>query len=109
MPRSRSLLPYAQASLAAVLADPTLGSAPSDLPASQTSIAAVAITDENGRALPCEGMLASFRSEMANATITDADRPTIDDYLDKGTERCNADDDRRADEFLARGLALLRR
>lgn len=98
------------AALVAALADPTLGGgAPSGLPADQSSIAGVSITDANGRALPCEEMLKSVRAEKAGASLSDADTATLDDFLAKGTERCNADDDKRADEFLAQGLALLRR
>lgn len=53
-------------------------------------------------------MLKRFPTEMATATLSDADRSSVESDLAKGTERCNADEPRRADELLAQGLALLR-
>jgi hypothetical protein len=63
-----------------------------------------AITDANGRALPCEDLLAKVR---ATAAASDADKPKFDALQAKGIERCNADDDKRADEFFAQALALM--
>jgi hypothetical protein len=65
-------------------------------------------TDANGRPLPCEVMLETFRTTLAGATLSKADRATVDTLRAKGTERCNADDDARADDFFAQGIALMR-
>jgi len=94
--------------LAAVLDDPAKGSGTA-AGGVQTLIAGVAITDANGRALPCEEMLKTLRAEMVTARLADADRVQVDGFLTRGTERCNADDDRRADAFFAQGLALIRK
>ncbi len=72
-----------------------------------TLVQGIAVTDENGHALPCEAMLATFRDALATATLADTDRATATDLQSRGTERCNADDDTRADDFFAQGLALM--
>lgn len=77
--------------------------------AANTTIGGVKITDENGRPLPCEEMLKTYRAEMVTAKPSEADKPKIDDFLAKGVERCNADDDKRAGEFFGQGLSLMRR
>ncbi len=93
--------------LQAAIADPTLGSAaPSG---SIATVGGVAITDANGRPLPCEEMLKTFRKALGAATLSDADRATAATFEAKGTERCNADDDARADDFLAQGIARIKK
>ncbi len=95
------------ADLQAELADPSR--APGDTAAATgaLTVAGIATTDANGRPLPCEVMLDTFRTTRAGATLTDADVATVDTLQAKGTERCNADDDARADDFFAQGLALM--
>ena len=66
-----------------------------------------AITDANGRALPCEDLLADVRATAAVSPASDADKPKFEELQAKGIERCNADDDKRADEFFAQALALM--
>lgn len=90
--------------LQTALADPTAGG---DAAGVARTVSGVATTDANGRALPCEVMLEQFRSTLAGATVAEADRATIDTLQSKGTERCNADDDTRADDFFAQGIALM--
>ena len=68
---------------------------------------ATAVTDANGRPLPCEDLLADVRAVTAAAVVRDADKPKLDDLTNKGIERCNADDDKRADDFFAQALALM--
>lgn len=68
---------------------------------------ATAVTDANGRPLPCEDLLADVRTTTAAATVSDADKPRLDELTNKGIERCNADDDKRADDFFAQALAIL--
>ena len=68
---------------------------------------ATAVTDANGRPLPCEELLADVRATTAAIVVSDADKPKLDELTNKGIERCNADDDKRADDFFARALALM--
>ena len=68
------------------------------------TVAGVAVTDETGHPIPCEEMLRTLRTAVAAAKPGDS--KTIADFEAKGTERCNADDDGRADAFFAQGIAL---
>ena len=70
-------------------------------------MAGIVTTDANGRALPCEVMLDQFRTARAAAHILPANVDRVDTLEVKGTERCNADDDTRADDFFAQGIALM--
>ncbi len=94
------------AALQAALADPMQGQS-AVASAVPPTVAGIVTTDANGRALPCEVMLDTFRTSLATATLSDANRATVDALQVKGTERCNADDDKRADDFFAQGLALM--
>lgn len=68
-------------------------------------IAGIAVTDDTGKALPCEEMLGQIKA--AAATVTDPQiKSQVAGFQSKGTERCNADDDAHADAFFAQGLAL---
>lgn len=91
------------AALQTALVDPAAGAVGGPL----QTVSGVATTDGNGRALPCEVMLDQFRTALSQATIAPRDRATIDTLQAKGTERCNADDDTRADDFFAQGIALM--
>ena len=72
-----------------------------------TAVSGIAVTDANGRALPCEDMLASLTTALATTTVTGAALTAATDFQTKALERCNADDDARADGFSAQALALL--
>lgn len=77
-------------------------------PVPQTSgavqwVAGVAVTDQTGHALPCEEMIRSVSDHLSRAQPTQA----VSDLQAKALERCNADDDTRADAFSAQALALL--
>ncbi|RAK15630.1 hypothetical protein ATI53_102153 [Salipiger aestuarii] len=89
--------------LSATLADPTRAATPEG--AAQT-IGGIAVTDAAGPALPCEVMLSDLRDGLAAGRASGAAQQ-ISDLQAKATERCNADDDRRADAFTAQALALL--
>lgn len=93
------------AALQSALADPSLGGAVST--GAATMIAGVVTTDANGRTLPCEVMLETFRTTLASATLSDTNRTAVNELEAKGTERCNADDDTRAADFFAQGIALM--
>jgi hypothetical protein len=58
--------------------------------------------------VPCEDMLQTTRDTLATATtLAAADKTAIDALIVKGTERCNADDDKRADGFFADAMKLM--
>lgn len=78
---------------------------PSATPAKVGSV--TAITDANGRPLPCEDLLADVRATAAVSPASEADKPKFEALQAKGIERCNADDDKRADEFFAQALSLM--
>jgi hypothetical protein len=52
-------------------------------------------------------MLADLRAAIDSTTLSDADAAKVKQLEDKGIERCNADDDARADEFFAQALTIL--
>ena len=81
-----------------------LGEAPA---AGVTMVSGIAVTDNAGRALPCEVMLTDLAAGLATTTIAAADKAAVTDFQTKVLERCNADDDARADGFSAQALALL--
>ena len=93
------------AALQKALADPSLGGAV--VSGAPTMISGVVTTDGSGRTLPCEVMLETFRTMQSGATLTDANRTAVAELEAKGTERCNADDDTRAADFFAQGIALM--
>ncbi|SOC21591.1 hypothetical protein [Rhodobacter maris] len=89
--------------LAATLADPSLGAAEGGAAQTQHGIA---VTDAAGHPLPCEVMLSDLRDGIAAGRASGAAQQ-VTDLQTKALERCNADDDRRADDFSAQALALL--
>ena len=94
------------ATLAASLDAPA--TAPGQAPAAGiTMVSGIAVTDDAGRALPCEVMLKDVASGLATTTLAAADKASATDFQTKALERCNADDDARADGFSAQALALL--
>lgn len=52
-------------------------------------------------------MLKSVTDGLASAKLSDAEKAAATDFQTKATERCNADDDQRADAFSAQALALV--
>lgn len=56
---------------------------------------------------PCEETLKSLRAAEAEAKLTDADKTKVSELETKGIERCNADDDKRADDFFAQAMKIL--
>ena len=57
--------------------------------------------------VPCETALADLRVAITSAKLSEADMATVKDLEDKGIERCNADDDQRADDFFGQAMKLL--
>ena len=52
-------------------------------------------------------MLNDVRTTQAAAKLSDADAAKVKALEDKGIERCNADDDKRADDFFTQALKLM--
>lgn len=73
-----------------------------------TLVAGIAVTDEAGRALPCEVMLRDLSDGLAARPPGAAKGTQVDALRAKALERCNADDDRNADAFTAQALALVK-
>lgn len=96
----RNDAPTADATLTALLAqldNPGAADAPG-----------VATTDTSGKPVPCEDMLAQYRTvEPKTASLPDADKAKVAELEAKGLERCNADDDKRADDFFAQAIQLI--
>jgi hypothetical protein len=93
------------ASLGAVLDNPTAGS--DAAPVAATLVNGIAVTDDTGHALPCEDMIGMVRDALPKVTLAAADAASVADLQTKATERCNADDDTRADGFSAQALAII--
>ena len=51
-------------------------------------------------------MLVTLRDAVKTAKLNDADKAKVDELETKGVERCNADDDKRADAFFTDALKL---
>ncbi len=95
----------ALAALSAVLADPAGAGGSSG---GVERVAGIAVTDANGHPIPCESMLAELRSTLQDGSLSAKMQAKAADLQAKATERCNADDDGRADAFAAQALALAR-
>ena len=95
------------ASLAASLANPTGAAGADTASVAVTLVSGIAVTDDKGRALPCEDMIKAVKAAITTAKLSDADKATVADLQTKSLERCNADDDQRADQFSAQALALM--
>lgn len=70
--------------------------------------AGVVTTDTSGKPLPCEDMLAKYRAAQPKvASLDDATKAKVAALEAKGLERCNADDDKRADDFFGQAIQLI--
>lgn len=67
----------------------------------------LAVTDDAGHSLPCEGMVQSLRSALPGVAPSASDKAKLSDLQAKALERCNADDDQHANAFFPAALALL--
>ena len=56
---------------------------------------------------PCEDALKALRAAEATAKLNAADKAKVSDFETKGIERCNADDDKRADDFFTQAMKVL--
>ena len=74
--------------------------------ASVVALAALA-TPATADEVPCENVLADLRAALQDAQPSDADAAKVKELEDKGIERCNADDDKHADEFFTQAMKIL--
>jgi hypothetical protein len=58
-------------------------------------------------ATPCEDALKELRATESAAKLNAADKTKVSDLEAKGIERCNADDDKRADDFFAQAMKVM--
>jgi hypothetical protein len=56
---------------------------------------------------PCEETLKTLRTAEAAAKLGDPDKTKVSELETKGIERCNADDDKRADDFFAQAMKIM--
>ena len=80
------------------------GPVPLAAPGPVRFVAGIAVTDETGRALPCEDLIDRLRDAMAGATPS----AKVSDLQARALERCNADDDARADALAAQALSRMK-
>lgn len=85
----------------------TLLAALGDPAAAAPAATTFSVTNADGSPVPCETTLQELRRVLATATPAEADRSKFEELQAKGIERCNADDDKRADRFFSEALALL--
>lgn len=67
-------------------------------------VSGIAVTDESGRALPCEDLIGQLRDATSAATPT----AEVTNLQTRALERCNADDDAHSNTFAAQALAQIR-
>ena len=65
------------------------------------------ISSASAATTPCETSLKDLRAAEATAKLSDADKNKVSELETKGIERCNADDDKRANELFAQAMKLL--
>jgi hypothetical protein len=56
---------------------------------------------------PCEDTLKAVRAAEATAKLGADDKAKVSELETKGIERCNADDDKRADDFFAQAMKVM--
>ncbi len=56
---------------------------------------------------PCEDALKALRAAEATAKLGDPDKNKVSELETKGIERCNADDDKRADDFFTQAMKVM--
>jgi hypothetical protein len=97
-----------KSSLAALVAaiDNPASAAPA---AAAVPVGPVAVADANGHPVPCEDLLKQLRDAVAATPPAETVKAAVSDLEAKGIERCNADDDKRADAFFAQAIGMVRK
>lgn len=68
---------------------------------------ATPIASASAAPAPCEETLKTLRAAEVDAKLSDTDKAKLSELETKGIERCNADDDKRADDFFAQAMKIL--
>jgi hypothetical protein len=68
---------------------------------------AVFVGQANAASRPCEDVLKEYRAAKETAKVSADVMKKADELEAKAVERCNADDDKRADQFLTDAMKLL--
>ncbi|MBK1871485.1 hypothetical protein [Taklimakanibacter albus] len=74
--------------------------------AATTLLFASGLTAAHAATVPCEDLLQKLRDAEKTATLSAADKAQVSELETKGIERCNADDDKRADKFFEDALKI---
>jgi len=69
-------------------------------------VSGIPVTDVGGHPISCEMLLEALGAAIDGGKVAQTNMAAARDFQSKAVERCNADDDARADEFSAQGLAL---
>ncbi|MBZ9703211.1 MULTISPECIES: hypothetical protein [unclassified Mesorhizobium] len=56
---------------------------------------------------PCEDTLKALRAAEATVKLGASDKAKVSELESQGIERCNADDDKRADDFFAQAMKVI--
>ena len=72
-----------------------------------TGLSLAAPSAWSAKAVPCEEMLKQLRTAVDAGKLNDADATKVKVLEDKGIERCNADDDKRADDFFDQAMKIV--
>ncbi|MDE1995824.1 MAG: hypothetical protein KGI75_25215 [Rhizobiaceae bacterium] len=75
--------------------------------ASVAAMVALPIAAHAAAVQPCEDALKEMRATKASANLTPDNKSKVDALEAKAVERCNADDDKRADAFLQDAMKLM--
>jgi hypothetical protein len=70
-------------------------------------LVALPVASHAAAARPCEDALKEMRTAKASAKLTPDAKSKVDALEAKAVERCNADDDKRADAFLQEAMTLM--
>lgn len=92
--------------LATALLLATLVAPAAALTPAMAASAVFAVTNADGSPVSCEDALKALRTSATTQHPTDQTK--FDELVNKGMDRCNADDDKRADGFFADAFALLK-
>ena len=65
------------------------------------------ISSASAATAPCEDTLKTLRAAETAASLSDTDKTKVSELETKGIERCNADDDKRADDFFAQAMKIM--
>ncbi|MBL0373998.1 hypothetical protein JJB09_18400 [Rhizobium sp. KVB221] len=57
--------------------------------------------------VPCEETLNEVRAARSSATLSAADAAKVDELINQGIDRCNADDDNRANGFFKDAMTAI--